>query len=68
MKYSAIFLIVFGILVIAMPEILAYLLWSFLIFVWVSILLATNMFNKTGTKWQEEYVQFWKYKIFTNKK
>lgn len=67
MKLIPIFLIIFGVIIIAAPEILAYLLGGFFIFLWINGLILWGLFSK-AKKWSahhgDNYVQFWKYKIF----
>lgn len=67
MKLIPIFLIIFGVIIIAAPEILAYLLGGFFIFLWINGLILGGLFSK-AKKWSayhgDDYVQFWKYKIF----
>lgn len=63
MKIFWILLIIFWIIVIAFPKILAYLLWWFIIFLWINTLILDWVFSKKS-KNQEEYIKFWKYKIY----
>ena len=63
MKILPIALIIFWIIVIATPEILAYLLWWFFIFIWLNMLAFFSFFKKKGDNW-EKYVKFGKYKIY----
>jgi len=60
MKTIPISLIIFWIIIIIFPKIIAWLIWWFLIFVWINILI----FMKVQKKWKDDYVKFWKYKIF----
>lgn len=67
MKLVPIFLIIFWIIIIAAPEILAYLLWGLFIFLGLNWLLLSGLFKKAGNKSSkhgDDYVQFGKYKIF----
>lgn len=67
MKLVPIFLIIFGIIIIAAPEILAYLLGGLFIFLGLNWLLLSGIFKKAwskSTKHGDDYVQFGKYKIF----
>ena len=67
MKLVPIFLIIFWIIIIAAPEILAYLLWGLFIFLGLNWLLLSGLFKKAWGKSShhgEDYVQFGKYKIF----
>ena len=60
MRTFPIALIIFWIIIILAPAILAYLIGWFFIFVWLNILI----FFKS-VKWnKEEYVKFGKYKIY----
>jgi hypothetical protein len=63
MKLLPISLIIFWIIIIAYPEILAYLLWGFFIFIWINMLAFFWIFNKKSKSW-ENYVKFWNYKIY----
>ena len=61
MKLFAAFLIVFGLIVIANPEILAYLLGWFFVFIGLNMLIVWSVFSK----WKKEsFVKFGDYKIF----
>lgn len=63
MRILPIALIIFWIIVIAAPEILAYLLGWFFIFIWLNMLAFFSFFKKKGDNW-EKYVKFGKYKIY----
>lgn len=65
MKTIPIFLIIFGIIIIVFPEILAILLWWFFVFLWLNMLFINKIFFK-NKKWgdSEAYVKFGNYKIF----
>ena len=63
MKLLPISLIIFWIIIIAAPEILAYLLWGFFIFIWINMLAFFWIFKKKD-KSGENYVKFWNYKIY----
>lgn len=63
MKYIAIFLIFFGLIVIINPDILAYLIWWFFIFIWTNIFLAWFIFKSK----KDSFVKFGDYKIFRGK-
>lgn len=65
MKLLGIILIIIGWIIIAFPDILAYLLAFFLIITWLKLLIAWNIMWWTKS-WKDDYVQFWKYKIFKN--
>jgi hypothetical protein len=60
MKILPVFLIVFWIIIVMMPEILAYLIWGLFIFIWLNLLL----FFRKAKSMNENYVKFGKYKIF----
>ena len=68
MKYLGIILTLFGIIVIIFPEFLAILIWSFFVFLWINILLLgggfSNPFSQKKSKKWDDYVKFWKYKIY----
>ncbi len=54
--------LVFWIVLIVFPDILAYLLWWFFIFLWINILIFFRALN--SKKSGENYVKFGKYKIY----
>lgn len=56
-------LVVSGGIIIAWPEIIAYMIGGLLLFLGMNILLAKYLFSK---KWNsgENYVKFWNYKIY----
>lgn len=62
MNFFWLFLIIFGVIIILAPEIIAYLLWGFMIFLGINIFISKYVFfrKKSG----EDYVAFWKYKIY----
>jgi len=62
MRIFPIALIIFWIIIIKFPEIIAYLIGGLLIFIGLNILIFFGWFKKQGSK--EEYVKFGKYKIF----
>lgn len=68
MKLIPIAWIIFGIIIIAAPEILAYLLWGLFIFLWINGLIIWGLFSKmkkkSGKPNDEDFVQFGKYKIY----
>ena len=68
MKYLGIIFILFGVIVIVYPEFLAILIGSFFVFMGVNIFLLwgwiSNPFIKKSKKKWEDYVKFWKYKIY----
>ena len=62
MRIFPIALILFWVIIILAPAILAYLIWGFFIFLWLNILI---FFRKV--KWSKDtgdYVKFGQYKIF----
>ena len=61
MKIFAVFLIIFGIIIIVYPEFLAYLIGWFFVFAWINLYLIWFAFNKWN---KENYVKFGKYKIY----
>lgn len=66
MKLLPIALIIFWIIVISAPEILAYLIWWLFIFLWINWLILGWLFSKMK-KWNksdEAYVKFGDYKIY----
>lgn len=64
MKLSSIILILVGLIIIANPAIIAYVLGGLLVFLGGSMLLASvNFGKKTDSKW-EEFVKFGNYKIY----
>jgi hypothetical protein len=64
MIFCWILITLFGIIVVAFPQILAYLIWWFFIFLWVNVLLFWFYFNKKTTKNKESYVEVGGYKIY----
>ncbi len=62
MKKISIILIIFWVIIILAPAILAYLIWWLFIFIWINILIFfKNIKSKTN---KEEYIKFGKYKIY----
>ena len=61
MKPLGIFLIAFWAIVIIFPEVIAYLIWGFLIFIGVNLI---TFFKTTKSKDWDNYVKFGNYKIF----
>lgn len=61
MKLFAIFLIIFGAIVIAYPQFLAYLIGWFFVFIGVNMLVIGFIFPK---KKKDSFVKFGSYKIF----
>jgi uncharacterized membrane protein HdeD (DUF308 family) len=64
MKLSSIVLIVIGLIIIANPAIIAYILGWLLVFIGCSMLLAgLSLAKRKDAKW-EEFVKFGNYKIY----
>ncbi len=68
MKLVWFLLAIFGIVIIAYPEFLAYLIWGFFLLVWLNIILINTAFNFMK-KWnmasgKKEFFSFGKYKIY----
>lgn len=61
MKITAGVLIIFWIILIKFPEIIAYLIWWFVIFIGLNILIFSIFIKKKNVK---SHVKFWDYKIF----
>lgn len=64
MRLIPISLIIFGIIIIWAPEIIAYLVGGLFIFLWINGLILGGLFSKTKKESSEDYVEFGKYKIF----
>jgi len=72
MNKAWLILVIFWVIVIAFPAIIAYLIWWLLVFIWLNIFLLTKGKNKTNF-WQKNpsmdgFVKFGDYKIFRDKK
>ncbi len=67
MKGFWIGLIIFWITVIFFPELIGLLVGGFFIFIWIN-LLWFFIFLRKNKKNSEDYVNFWEYKIYRNKK
>lgn len=63
MNLFSILLILFWIIIIANPAIIAYLIGWFMVFIWANILIFSRVFWKKK-KWEENYVKFWNFKIY----
>lgn len=63
MPAFGILLVVSGVIIIAWPEIIAYMIGWLLLFFGLNIIFAKYLFNKANKSW-ENYVKFGKYKIF----
>jgi len=62
MQISWTLLIMFWVIVILFPSILVFLIGWFFIFLWINILTLGTLVSKSKTK--DEYIKFWKYKIY----
>lgn len=62
MKIFPLVLIIFWITLIIFPDIIAYLLGWFFVFIWINMLFLGWLFSKKENK--EWYVKFGKYKIY----
>lgn len=62
MNFFWIILIIFGVIIILAPEIIAYLIWGFMIFIGINIVISKYLFFRKKS-W-EDYVSFGKYKIY----
>ncbi len=63
MKLFPVSLIVFWIILIVFPEIIAYLLGGFFVFLGINMLLITASFGKKKSG-GDEFIKFGKYKIY----
>lgn len=62
MRIFWLFLFIFWVVIIYNPDIIAYLLWWLLVFIWLNLFLFSVFTkNKSGS---DNYVKFWNYKIF----
>jgi len=64
MKYISISLIIFGIIIILLPEILAYLIGGLFIFIGINWFAIWKFFSKFKQGWKSEHIKFGKYKIY----
>ncbi len=66
MNFFWIFLTIFGIVIILFPEFLAYLIWSFFLFLGLNILIFNFKLQKQFTKNndKEVFIKIGKYKIY----
>ncbi len=62
MRVFWLFLFIFWVIIIYNPDIIAYLLWGLLVFIWLNLFLF-SVFSKNKS-WSDNYVKFWNYKIF----
>lgn len=56
-------LLIFWIIIIVFPEVIAFLIWWFLVFLALNILFLSNKISKDSQN-KEEYIKFGKYKIY----
>lgn len=68
MIFSGIIFILFGLLIIAMPELVAYIIAFFIIFIGVNILTMGIIIAKNQPKNQEKSFSFMGYEIVKHKK
>lgn len=68
MIFSGILLIVFGFLIIAMPQLVAYLVAAFIIFIGVNILTIGIMVQRSRPQNSEKSFNFMGYEIIRRKK
>ena len=64
MRLIPISLIIFWIIIITAPEILAYLLCGFFVFLGINGLILWGLFSKAKKGGDDNYVKFGKYKIY----
>lgn len=69
MRSSSIIMIAFGVIVIMAPEIIAYLIGGLFLFIGIVMLIsqlgkAGKPFGKKQDERWDEFVKFWKYKIY----
>ncbi len=60
-------LIIFWLIVIFAPELIAFLIWWFIIFIWLNawfISYKIKKANKEASDNKKEYIKFWEYKIY----
>ncbi len=62
MRIFWVFLFIFWVIIIYNPDVIAYLLWWLLVFIWLNLFLF-SVFSKNKS-WSDNYVKFWNYKIF----
>ena len=70
MNKAWLILVIFWVIVIVFPEIIAYLIWWLLIFIWLNIFLITKTKESFWKKKpsMDNFVKFGDYKIFRGKK
>jgi len=60
-------LIIFGLLVILFPKLIAYIIWGFILFIWLNAWYISYKLNKAKKYKKEnekEFIKFWEYKIY----
>jgi hypothetical protein len=57
-------MVLFWVIVIIFPDIIAYLVWWFLVFIGLNILFFRFYFKKNTKTNKESYVEVWGYKIY----
>ncbi|MCD5380714.1 hypothetical protein LR004_02200 [Candidatus Gracilibacteria bacterium] len=67
MQNILIVLVIFGVVVIAFPAIISYLIGGLLVFIGINIFMFGKQFGKKGAS-KKDYVKFGDYKIFRGKK
>lgn len=67
MQFFAIFSIVFGVIVIANPDIIAYLIWFFFVFLGANMLIASTLFRRRWSGDDKSWKVGW-YEIIKNRK
>lgn len=68
MSFVSFFFIVFGILIIAMPEIIAYLIGAFMIFIGISTFLTAYMLRQVSKTHEEKIFSFGGYEFVKKNK
>lgn len=71
MNWVWLFFLIFGLAMIFWPELIAFLIWTFFLIIWLfslGVFFASKKAKDTTQNQDEPYIQFWKYKIYTNKK
>jgi len=61
------FLLIFGIIIVKNPDIIAYLIGFFFIVIWANMILLQFVFRKKSSQWDRESIKFWSFEIFRNK-
>ena len=69
MLYPWLMSLIFWIIIIKFPEIIAYMIWWLFVIIWITTLLAHFAMKKNqkqNKKSEWEYFTFWGYKIYKN--